>query len=119
MPHVFRQPSEVVGQNTMNTIPFILIFAVGGSVIGILAALLWCVSYKARDKKAGLVKARLAQLREPQLGAYEKARIARFLNEVNTGRMTFEQAQHAIGAEWIAAYGPIPHNRARVGRESR
>jgi hypothetical protein len=103
----------------MNTIPFILIFAVGGSVIGILAALLWCVSYKARDKKAALVKARLAQLREPQLGAYEKARIARFLNEVNTGRMTFEQAQHAIGAEWIAAYGPIPHNRARVGRESR
>jgi len=103
----------------MNTIPFIFILAFGASVIAILAALLWCVSYKARDKKAGLVKARLAQLREPQLGAYEKARIDRFLNEVNTGRMTFEQAQHAIGSEWIAAYGPIPHNRARVGLESR
>ena len=58
----------------------------------------------------------LAQLREPQLGAYEKARIGRFLNEVNTGRMTFEQAQHAIGSEWIAAYRPIPRNRTRVGR---
>jgi hypothetical protein len=102
----------------MNTIPFIFILAVGASVIAILAASLWCV-YKARDEKAALVKARLAQLREPQLGAYEKARIDRYLNEVNAGRMTFEQAQHAIGSEWIAAYGPIAHNRDRIEGQSR
>jgi len=83
----------------MNTMPFVFILGVGASVITILAALLLCVSYRARDEKATLVKARLAQLRETELGAYEKARIDRFLNEVNAGRMTFEQAQHAIGSE--------------------
>jgi hypothetical protein len=95
----------------MNTMPFVFILGVGASVITILAALLWCVSYRARDEKAALVKARLAQLRETQLGAYEKARIDRFLNDVNAGRMTFEQAQHAIGSEWIATYGPIVQER--------
>ena len=54
---------------------------------------------------AGLVKTLPGQPREP-LGAYEKARIDRFLNEVNAGRMTSDEAQQAIGAEWIAAYGP-------------
>ena len=103
----------------MNTMPFVFILGVGAIVITILAALLWCVSYRARDEKAALVKARLAQLRETQLGAYEKARIDRFLNEVNAGRMTFEQAQHAIGSEWIAAYGPIAHNRDRIEGQSR
>jgi hypothetical protein len=98
----------------MNTMPFVFILGVGASVITILAALLWCVSYRARDEKAALVKARLAQLRETQLGAYEKARIDRFLNEVNAGRMTFEQAQHAIATEWIAVYQPVPHSNARM-----
>src|SRR5260370_26556619 len=95
----------------MNTMPFVFILGVGASVITILAALLWCVSYRARDEKAGLVKARLAQLRETQLGAYEKARIDRFLNEVNADRMTFEQAKNAIRPECIAAYGPNVHNK--------
>jgi hypothetical protein len=95
----------------MNTMPFVFILGVGASVITILAALLWCVSYRARDEKASLVKARLAQLRETQLGAYEKARIDRFLNEVNAGRMTFEQAQQGIAREWIAAYEPIVQER--------
>jgi hypothetical protein len=95
----------------MNTMPFVFILGVGASVITILAALLWCVSYRARDEKAALVKARLAQLRETQLGAYEKTRIDRFLNEVNAGRMTFEEAQQGIAREWIAAYEPIVQER--------
>jgi len=45
------------------------------------------------------------RLREP-LGAYEKTRINRFLNEVNAGRMTPDDAQQAIAAAWIAEYGP-------------
>jgi hypothetical protein len=45
------------------------------------------------------------QLRKP-LGAYEKARINRFLNEVNAGRMTPGDAQQAIAAAWITEYGP-------------
>jgi hypothetical protein len=40
------------------------------------------------------------------LGAYEKVRIERILNEVNTGRMTLDDAQQAIGTAWKAAYGP-------------
>jgi hypothetical protein len=95
----------------MNTMPFVFILGVGASVITILAALLWCVSYRARDEKAALVKARLAQLRETQLGAYEKTRIDRFLNEVNAGRMTFEEAQQGIAREWIAAYEPTVQER--------
>jgi hypothetical protein len=71
----------------MNTIPFSFIPAVGAGLIATLAALLWRISDKARDEKA--VRARLAQLRETQLGAYEKARIDRFLNGVNTGQVTF------------------------------
>jgi hypothetical protein len=89
----------------MNTMPLLSVLAAVVSAIAILAALRWYVSRKAREK-AGLVKTRLAQLHEPRLGAYEKARIDRFRNEVNAGRITLEEAQHAIGAEWIAAYGP-------------
>lgn len=100
----------------MNIMPSILILAVGAAVIALLGALLSYVSDKTRDRKASLAKARLAQIGEPQLGAYEKARIDRFLNELNAGRMTFEQAQQAIGSEWIAAYGPISRNRTRVGK---
>jgi hypothetical protein len=103
----------------MNAMASIFILAAGATVIALLAALLSYVSDKAREKKARLAKARLAQLREPQLGAYEKARIDRFLNEVNTGRMTLEQAQQGIGSEWIAAYGPTVRNRARMGGQSR
>ena len=91
----------------MNTMPLLSVLAAVVSAIAILAALRWYVSRKARDEKASLIKTRLAQLHEPRLGAYEKARIDRFRNEVDAGRMTLEEAQHAIGAEWIAAYGPI------------
>jgi hypothetical protein len=45
------------------------------------------------------------RLRKP-LGAYEKARINRFLNEVRAGRMTPDDAQQAIAAAWIREYGP-------------
>ena len=45
------------------------------------------------------------RLREP-LGAYEKARINRFQNEIHAGRMTSDDAQQAIAAAWIAEYGP-------------
>jgi hypothetical protein len=40
------------------------------------------------------------------LGAYEKVRIERILNEVNSGTMTLDDAQQAIGTAWKAAYGP-------------
>jgi hypothetical protein len=98
----------------MNIMPSISILAAGGGVIGIPAALLWYVSWQARLKLARLAKARLAHLHEPQLGAYEKARIERYLNEVRAGQMTFEQAQHAIATEWIAAYQPMLHSSARI-----
>jgi hypothetical protein len=59
------------------------------------------------------LRARLADLLEVRPGrrlceplAYEKARINRFLNEVNAGRMTPDDAQQAIAAAWIAEYGP-------------
>ena len=55
--------------------------------------------------------ARLAHLHQPQLGAYEKARVERYLNEIRVGRMTYAEAQHAIASEWIAAYGPMVPNR--------
>ena len=93
----------------MNIMPSISLLAAGGGVIAILAALLWYVLGQAR-----LELARLAHLHEPQLGAYEKARIERYLNEVHAGRMTFEQAQHAIATEWIAAYQPMLHSRVRI-----
>ena len=67
---------------------------------------------------AGLVKTLPGQLREP-LGAYEKARIDRFLNEVNAGQVTFDKAQHAIGAEWITAYVPTGRLAAWRGRARR
>jgi uncharacterized protein with PIN domain len=101
----------------MNTISCIVILVAGASAIALAAALLSYVSDRARSRKAKLVEARLAQQREPQIGAYEKARIERFLNEINTGRMTFEQAQHAIAREWIAAYEPIVH-RAHLNRNN-
>ena len=59
------------------------------------------------------LRARLADVVEVRAGrrlcgplAYEKARINRFLNEVNAGRMTPDDAQQAIAAAWIADYGP-------------
>jgi len=45
------------------------------------------------------------RLPEP-LGAYEKVRINRLLNEVNARRMAPDDAQQAIAAAWIAEYGP-------------
>ena len=45
------------------------------------------------------------QMNEP-LGDYEKARIGDFMNDVNAGRITFEEAQQAIRAAWIASYRP-------------
>jgi hypothetical protein len=66
----------------MNIMPSISILAAGGGVIAILAALLWYVSGQARLDHARLLKVRLAHLPEPQLGAYEKARIERYLYEV-------------------------------------
>ena len=99
----------------MNIMPSISILAAaGGGTIAILAALLWYVSGQARLDHARLLKVRLAHPHEPQLGAYEKARIERYLNEIHAGRMTFEQAQHAIATEWIAAYQPMLHSRVRV-----
>jgi hypothetical protein len=100
----------------MNAMSLISILAAVASAIAILAALRWYVSGKARDEKADLAKTRLASLRELRLGACEKARIERFLDEVNSGRMTFEEAQYAIGAEWIATYGPT--RRPEAWRES-
>jgi len=62
---------------------------------------------------ASPLRARLSDLlkirpgRAPaSLGAYEKVRIERILNKVNTGRMTLDDAQQAIGTAWKAAYGP-------------
>ncbi len=103
----------------MNVMPSISILAAEGGVIAILAALLWYVSWQARLERARLAKARLAHLHEPQLGAYEKARIERYLDEVHAGRMTFEQAQRAIATEWIAAYQPMLHSRVRIDGQSR
>ena len=94
--------------------PSISILAAAGSAIAILAIWLWYVSRQARIELAHLVKARLARVHEPQLGAYEKARVGRYLNEVRAGRMTFEQAQRAIATEWIAVYQPVPHSNARI-----
>ncbi len=92
--------------------PSISILATGAGTIAILAVWLWFVSRQARLEQTRLAKARLAHLHQPQLGAYEKARIERYLNEIHAGRMTCEEAQHAIATEWIAAYRPIMHGRA-------
>jgi hypothetical protein len=66
-----------------------------------------CLSAQGRIRAilAGLVKTLLGQLFDP-LGAYEKAWIDRLLNEVNAGRMTSDEAQQVMSAEWIAAHGP-------------
>lgn len=61
---------------------------------------------KLRTRLADLLEVRPGgRLCEP-LGAYEKARITRFLNEVHAGRMTLDDAQQAIAAAWIREYGP-------------
>ena len=61
---------------------------------------------RLRARLADLLEVRPGgRLREP-LGAYEKARINRFRNEVNAGRMTPDDAQQAIAAAWIAEYAP-------------
>jgi hypothetical protein len=38
------------------------------------------------------------------------------LKEVYAGRMTCEEAQHAIATEWIADYQLALHSRARIDR---
>jgi hypothetical protein len=61
---------------------------------------------RLRTRLADLLEVRPGgRLREP-LGAYEKARINRFLNVVHAGRMTPDVAQQAIAAAWIREYGP-------------
>ena len=58
---------------------------------------------------SGLLRAQITdslKIRPGGLGAFEKARIERILNEVNSGRMTLDDAQQAIGTAWKAAYGP-------------
>ena len=83
-----------------------------GGAMGILRAWRPYVS-----RRAGLAQDRLARFgpahlpHRPQLGEYEKARVERYLNEIRVGRMTYEEAQHAIASEWIAAYGPTVPNR--------
>lgn len=88
----------------MNIMPSISILTVAGAAIGILAILLWYVSREVRLEQAALVKARFAQLHESQLEAYEKARIDCYLSEVNTGRMTLEEAQRAASADRAAIH---------------
>jgi len=58
-----------------------------------------------RVRLTDLLKTRYGRAPE-SLGAYEKVRIERILNEVNAGRMTLDDAQQAIGTAWKAAYGP-------------
>lgn len=41
------------------------------------------------------------------LGVYEKTRIGRILGEINSGRMSLDDAQQAIGVAWMKAYGPV------------
>lgn len=82
-----------------------------GGAMTILRAWRPYVSRRADLAEARLAKVRLAHLHQPQLGAYEKARVERYLNEIRVGRMTYAEAQHAIASEWIAAYGPMVPNR--------
>ena len=98
----------------MDIMPSTSILALAGTAIGILAIFLWYLSRAAQREQAALVKARFARLRESQLGAYEKARVDRYLNDVNASRPTPEEAQHGIAAEWIAAYRPMPHGQTRI-----
>jgi len=64
-----------------------------------------CVS-RLGARLADLLEVRPGRRLAERLGAYEKARIGRFLNEVNACRMTPGDAQQAIAAAWIAEYGP-------------
>ena len=98
----------------MDILPSTSILALAAAAIGILAIFMWYLSRAARCEQAVLVKARLAQLRESQLGAYEKARVNRYLNDLNAGRLTPEEAQRGIAAEWIATYRPMPHGQTRL-----
>jgi len=70
----------------------ISILGLAGVAIAILAPWLWHVSRRAQLEQTRLVKARLTHSHDSQLGAYEKARVERYLNEAHAGRMTFEQA---------------------------
>jgi hypothetical protein len=96
--------------------PGLSIPGVAGGAIAFLAGCRSYISRRAHLVQARLAKARLAHLHQPQLGAYEKARVERYLNEVHAGRMTCEEAQLAIASEWIAAYQPIMHGRALHSR---
>jgi len=61
---------------------------------------------RLRARLADLLEVRPSRRSREPLGANEKARINRFLNEVHAGRMTPDDAQQAIAAAWIAEYGP-------------
>jgi hypothetical protein len=98
----------------MDIMPSISILALAGAAIGIIAIFLWYLSRAARREHAALVKVHFAQLRESKLGACEKARVNRYLNDLNAGRLTPEEAQRGIAAEWIAAYRPRPHGQTRI-----
>ena len=65
-------------------------------------------SYVSRlsTRLADLLEVRPGGRLRESLGAYEKARINRFLNVVYAGRMTPDAAQQAIAAAWITEYGP-------------
>lgn len=92
------------------------ILGAAGGAMATLAAWRRYASRRARLAQARLAKVRLAHPHQPQLGAYEKARVERYLNEIRAGRMTCEEAQSALAAEWIAAYQPIMHGRALHSR---
>jgi hypothetical protein len=61
---------------------------------------------RLRARLVDLLNVRPGGRSRKRFGDYEKARINRFLNEVNAGRMTPDDAQQAIAAAWIAEYGP-------------
>jgi hypothetical protein len=82
----------------MSTISLFCILAGVSSVVAIVAALRWYISRKVRDEKAALVRTRLAQLHEPELGAYESDRIDRFLSAVNASRMTRRAPASSAGS---------------------
>ena len=60
------------------------ILGAAGSAITILPAWRPYVSRRAGLAEARLAKVRLAHLHQPQLGAYEKARVERYLNEIRS-----------------------------------
>jgi hypothetical protein len=89
------------------------------AVISMLADLRRRISRKIWLELNGRIRTRLGRAHETQLGAYEKARISRYLVEVNSGRMSCEDAQQSIAKEWIRAYGPGERHRSAGPRTNR